>query len=653
MLRQPQVFLPEVTRRCGAATAAIVSSISARLTPTANLVTRTLLLVLSEIAGGADFSSFFSPELSSRFIAVAGSSAFRASKSLDLAVATLVRLGDAMPDEALQLVMILLASRRAAVSLEKALRTACTLPLSRRESLFPFVERAFAQILPGPNREFDPSTPTIPEVLAAFPALVHSFRPSLVNLLRHCFANFAPKTIGLVAVLLGLLIPDRTRTESSRVLGEAEAECGNIPQAIFARAPDVWRVIADHWGLIGRLVRENCGLMRKELSFLTKYPELMDMGMKTGYFKMSQRGKLNTREILLVRVRRDKVLADSYANLRNQPASAFFRKISVVFQGEAGIDAGGLLREWFSLVVIELFNPGYGLFITSRNRRTFQPSPSSHVNQDHLSYLTFAGRIIARALVQGFPLDCHLSSGFLKQILGVVPALRDLEEFEEQLHRSLSWILETRLADLGDAWDMTFTIDFDHLGDHQTIELRPDGADLPVTDANKAEYVGMVVEYYLAGQIKDQVKAFCDGFYSLVPLDEIKVFTPSELDLLICGVPEINVQDLLENCVFDFPYHEHHPVVALFFNVITKWGNEKLAKLLIFVTGSSQVPLGGFASLKQTSNAITIGPGGSRERLPVGHTCVNKLDLPEYESEEELAGKLEFAIFECNSFSLF
>jgi E3 ubiquitin-protein ligase HUWE1 len=128
------------------------------------------------------------------------------------------------------------------------------------------------------------------------------------------------------------------------------------------------------------------------------------------------------------------------------------------------------------------------------------------------------------------------------------------------------------------------------------------------------------------------------------------MFNPDELDLLICGVPEIDVGDLRENCHFIRPYAPRHPVVERFFAVFQSFTVEERARFLLFLTGSSQVPVGGFRSLEDIGRPIRIAPGGGPTRLPAAHTCMNQLDLPEYETEEDMRAKILFAIRECNSF---
>ena len=125
----------------------------------------------------------------------------------------------------------------------------------------------------------------------------------------------------------------------------------------------------------------------------------------------------------------------------------------------------------------------------------------------------------------------------------------------------------------------------------------------------------------------------------MIPYYDIKLFSASELDLMICGIPDIDVVDLRANTHFNYPYNDHHPVIEMFFNAISKCNREDLAKFLLFVTGSSQVPINGFKEYSDKGKPFTISPGGEKERFCVAHTCFNTLDLLYYDSEEDLNKK--------------
>ena len=143
------------------------------------------------------------------------------------------------------------------------------------------------------------------------------------------------------------------------------------------------------------------------------------------------------------------------------------------------------------------------------------------------------------------------------------------------------------------------------------------------------------------------MKAFCDGFNWLIPHEEICYFSQNELDLIIRGNSKIDVEDMKANTIYEGPYYEDHPVIIMFFNVISKWAQEQLEKLLFFITGSSKVPINGFSELAERSRAIKIDHINGTNKLCRAHTCFNTIDLPEYESEEKLEEKLLLSINEC------
>lgn len=120
---------------------------------------------------------------------------------------------------------------------------------------------------------------------------------------------------------------------------------------------------------------------------------------------------------------------------------------------------------------------------------------------------------------------------------------------------------------------------------------------------------------------------------------------------MICGIPEIDIDDLRKNVEYVHPFNANTNVVKLFFNAISKWDNEKLAKLLYFITAIIRLPVDGFAYFKKIGCPITIAPGGDSNKYPSAHTCVNRLNLPEYENEEQLVSKFIAAI-EYNNFDL-
>jgi hypothetical protein len=95
----------------------------------------------------------------------------------------------------------------------------------------------------------------------------------------------------------------------------------------------------------------------------------------------------------------------------------------------------------------------------------------------------------------------------------------------------------------------------DHWGTAQTNELKPDGTNCTVTNTNVDEYIQLQMQYRLLDRVKEQVKALLTGFYDVIPEALLSVFDFQELELLLCGLPEIDIQDRRHNT-------EHQPVNA-------------------------------------------------------------------------------------------
>ena len=268
-------------------------------------------------------------------------------------------------------------------------------------------------------------------------------------------------------------------------------------------------------------------------------------------------------------------------------------------------------------------------------------SQSSIANQNDLEYFKFEGKFVALALIHGECINVHFTTAFCKQILHRKPKFKDLQDFDEKLYQGLSWIQENDAKQS----DFVFNYGIDFFGEYKEIELKENGSEIAVTNDNKKEYIDLLSDFIMCGLIEKQVKSFCDGFNSLIAPDEIEMFTPNELDLLICRIPKIEVNDFIQNIHFEGEYCTETPVVKLFFKAILEWKNEDLVKLLIFMTGTSRVPLGGFKEFSDLSgHTLKIGSGGNKNQFPQARTCFNLLLLPEYETVDELNEKIMIAI---------
>jgi len=191
----------------------------------------------------------------------------------------------------------------------------------------------------------------------------------------------------------------------------------------------------------------------------------------------------------------------------------------------------------------------------------------------------------------------------------------------------------------------TFSVTEDRFGELVIVELKPGGADIPVTDANKEEYVEHVVSHRIAGRIAEQFRAFLEGLGDVLPLDLLRVFDEHELELLIGGMTEIDMDDWTRFTDYR-GYEKTDRVIEWFWTCLRSWPTERKARLLQFTTGTSRVPVNGFKDLQGSDGPrrFTIEKSGDPSGLPRSHTCFNRLDLPPYEDYESLEKKLRFAI---------
>ncbi|XP_070136639.1 E3 ubiquitin-protein ligase Nedd-4 isoform X1 [Drosophila bipectinata] len=374
-------------------------------------------------------------------------------------------------------------------------------------------------------------------------------------------------------------------------------------------------------------------------------PYSRDYKQKYEYFKSHIRKPTNVPNKFEIRIRRTSILEDSYRIISSVTKTDLLKtKLWVEFEGETGLDYGGLAREWFYLLSKEMFNPYYGLFeYSAMDNYTLQINNGSGLcNEEHLSYFKFIGRIAGMAVYHGKLLDAFFIRPFYKMMLQKPIDLKDMESVDTEYYNSLMWIKENDPRIL----ELTFCLDEDVFGQKSQHELKPGGANIDVTNENKDEYIKLVIEWRFVARVKEQMSVFLDGFGSIIPLNLIKIFDEHELELLMCGIQNIDVRDWRENTLYKGDYHMNHIIIQWFWRAVLSFSNEMRSRLLQFVTGTSRVPMNGFKELYGSNGPqmFTIEKWGTPNNYPRAHTCFNRLDLPPYEGYLQLKDKLIKAI---------
>ncbi|ROT41442.1 HECT-domain-containing protein [Sodiomyces alkalinus F11] len=351
-----------------------------------------------------------------------------------------------------------------------------------------------------------------------------------------------------------------------------------------------------------------------------------------------------------IKVRRSHIFEDSFAEISRQSANDLKKRLMIKFDGEDGLDYGGLSREFFFLLSHEMFNPFYCLFeYSAHDNYTLQINPHSGINPEHLNYFKFIGRVVGLAIFHRRFLDAFFIGALYKMMLAKPVALPDMEGVDADFHRSLQWMLDNDIS--GGILEQTFSTEDERFGVIHVEDLKPGGRDIEVTNENKKEYVDLMVKWRIEKRVEEQFKAFKEGFNELIPQDLINVFDERELELLIGGIAEIDVDDWKKHTDYR-GYTESDEVIQFFWQTIRSWDGEQKSRLLQFATGTSRIPVNGFKDLQGSDGPrrFTIEKTGDVNNLPKAHTCFNRLDLPPYKSLEHLQQKLTIAVEETMGF---
>ncbi|XP_072112602.1 NEDD4-like E3 ubiquitin-protein ligase WWP1 isoform X2 [Mobula birostris] len=351
-----------------------------------------------------------------------------------------------------------------------------------------------------------------------------------------------------------------------------------------------------------------------------------------------------------ITVSRQTLFEDSFQQIMALKPYDLRRRLYVIFRGEEGLDYGGLAREWFFLLSHEVLNPMYCLFeYAGKSNYCLQINPASTINPDHLSYFCFIGRFIAMALFHGKFIDTGFSLPFYKRMLNKKLTIKDLESIDPEFYNSLIWIRDNNIEECG--LEMYFAVDMEILGKVTSHELKPGGSNILVTEENKEEYIGLMAEWRFTRGVEEQTRAFLDGFNEVVPLQWLQYFDEKELEVMLCGMQEVDLTDWQRNTVYRH-YTRNSKQIIWFWQFVKEMDNEVRLRLMQFVTGTCRLPLGGFAELLGSNGPqkFCIEKVGKETWLPRSHTCFNRLDLPPYKSYEQLKEKLLFAIEETEGF---
>eukprot|EP01035_Chromulina_nebulosa_P019321 gene19321-25184_t len=286
------------------------------------------------------------------------------------------------------------------------------------------------------------------------------------------------------------------------------------------------------------------------------------------------------------------------SNHLNLPESAL--RILIIFDGEEGIDEGGVSKEFFQLLFHQLLSFDYGMFVHTPDQRNLWINKLCTWCEDEYQLIV----------------------------------LEDVISYDQELYNGLKLLQEYEpKEDVESVFCRTFEVTYDEFGEEKRFDLIPNGSNISVTHENRELYIEKYVTWLLIDSI----------------------IRPDELETLMIGTPHLDFYELENATTYisgdennSVPWDKNNPIIKGFWEIVHNMAFEDKQKLLLFITGSTKAPIGGLKNLGMKIQRMC----GDSISLPTSHTCFNVLLLPEYSSKDKLNDRLYKAISECEGFGL-
>jgi E3 ubiquitin-protein ligase HECTD2 len=382
-------------------------------------------------------------------------------------------------------------------------------------------------------------------------------------------------------------------------------------------------------------------------------------------------------QFLVLRVRRECLVEDSLQGVSEVVGSGgeeIKKGLRIDFVGEEGVDAGGLRKEWFLLLVREIFDPHHGLFVYDEDSQFCYFNPYCFESSEQFFLV---GALLGLAIYNSTILDVAFPPFVFKKMLASAPnstvpvtsaprlaqgyTLVDLAEFRPALARGLRQLLEFE-GDVQDTFCRNFVAEVDRYGDVLEVPLCSNGENKPVTNSNRREFVELYIQYLLDSSVTRQYEPFKRGFFTVCGGNALSLFRPEEIELLIRGSDEpLDVCSLRAVAVYEgWPNGnkdvEQQPQVIWFWEFFERAVPADQRKILSFITGSDRIPAMGATNLiikvLLLSPSKTASAHDDTDRFPSARTCFNSIGLYAYGSRKKLEEKLWTAVSGSEGFGL-
>ena len=348
--------------------------------------------------------------------------------------------------------------------------------------------------------------------------------------------------------------------------------------------------------------------------------------------------------VQFLRLRRTHLVMDVLERFQTFSIGNLQKRLIVMYENEPGVDAGGLTKDMYCRFFDGLLAPKAGFFVSAGGGNASSSSrghlylPCGSDTNVPLAAFESLGKVLAKVIFDGQTIAAPFPASFFKQLLGLPVAFRDLEEYDHELYRQLySNVLNKELTP---EYSQALSLDFHGLVDG--------GADRPVTDSNKREYLRLVAVQKLVGERAPQFEALVRGFNIFRFHSHLHRFNASDLMVLISGPTDITADMVLDNVDFNHGNWRNSKTLDHVRQYIRSLSPSKIKEFLQFATGSPSLPLGGLGQVAEeeqpSMGKITFTRLPKSNRLPEAHTCFNCIDLSDYQDYNILERNFEIAI---------
>ncbi|KAF9895931.1 hypothetical protein BX616_008513, partial [Lobosporangium transversale] len=212
------------------------------------------------------------------------------------------------------------------------------------------------------------------------------------------------------------------------------------------------------------------------------------------------------------------------------------------------------------------------MFTTNEESRLCWFAQSPLNDELALDEYNMIGRLIGLAIYNGIILDIHFPLALYKKLAIAAEThsdvqkldeswdLDDLAEIDPTLAKGLRQ-LETFEGDVGEAYDRTFQIEYESLGQTFQHDLVPNGASIPLTNHNRSDFIKEYLKFYFTTSIAKQFNAFSKGFHHVTLGSAIQLFRPEEVEQLICGSPDLDFQALEKITQYEGGFHAKSRII--------------------------------------------------------------------------------------------